>query len=70
MKNCTQCKFDIDNKCECEQAEDYQEIVNEYMICREFKEKKKPCYSKDMADCVEGFCNGCRFEDKADATIY
>lgn len=62
MKNCTKCKFDIDNKCECKQAEDYQELVNEYMICREFKEKpKKKCYSPYMADCVEGLCEGCRY---------
>lgn len=41
MKNCTECKFDIDDKCQCTKAEDYEEPVNEYMICREFVEKKE-----------------------------
>lgn len=41
MKNCTLCKFDIDDKCQCTMAEDYEEPVNEYMICREFQEKKE-----------------------------
>lgn len=60
MKNCTQCKFEKYNRCQNTNAEDYKEWVNEYMICREFIEKTiKPCYSKHMADCVEGLCEGC-----------
>lgn len=41
MKNCTQCKYEKYNRCQNTNAEDYKEWVNEYMICREFKEKEE-----------------------------
>lgn len=39
MKNCTKCLFCRDEKCYCAKSQEYKGIVNEYMICREFKEK-------------------------------
>ena len=41
MKNCTECKFFIDDKCQCTLSEYYEESVNEYMICREFEEEQQ-----------------------------
>lgn len=41
MKNCTFCNFAGVEKCECKKSQYYNDYINEYMICREFEEKKK-----------------------------
>lgn len=42
MGNCTQCvNYDAkEEKCKCEKSQYCDDFVNNYMICREFKEKQ------------------------------
>ena len=39
--NCAICKHNKKNKCKNKLADDYNEYVNEYMVCREFIRKGK-----------------------------
>lgn len=41
MKNCLLCEFATDDKCKNKKSQYYNDYVNEYMICREFKAEEK-----------------------------